>query len=143
MTGAPPQSEPTRTAAPQPSGTLRGYLEGAALKSGLSQLPFAISQQATAATEQPVSAPGQGQCNVVLSAPGNNPNGDFFNLELQTLSLNACLGACSTTGRKPGHLLMQLPHAAAIQQQFMHLTHISASSGLADHWLHSSTTTLS
>lgn len=83
MTGALPQSEPTRTASPPPSGTLRGYLEGAALKSGLSQLPFAISQQAAAATEQPVSAPEQGECNMVLSAPGNDPHGELFYLDLQ------------------------------------------------------------
>ncbi len=66
MTGVPPQSEPTRTAVSQSPGTLRGYLEGAALKSGPSQLPFAISQQAAAATELPVSEPEQGRRNVVF-----------------------------------------------------------------------------
>ncbi len=90
MTGALPQSEPRRTAVPESPGTLRGYLEGTS-KSGLSQLPFPISQQAAAATEQPVSVPGQGQRNVVLSAPGDRRHDGNCHLNLQILSLNACL----------------------------------------------------
>ncbi|DBA73380.1 hypothetical protein WJX77_008649 [Trebouxia sp. C0004] len=66
MTGALPLSEPTRTAVLESPGTLRGYLEGTS-KSGLSPMPFPISQRAAAATEQPVSGQGMSGMSATVS----------------------------------------------------------------------------